>query len=416
MTDDLLAVLQSAGHARVIVTLQRKALRDLAGSDFGRHFAPPAPEVALSLARTSARLRGQRLATDNVAAPTFRVFPNLGLALGTTTLDKLAGLRADNRVDALSQSPELSLIRPVARNAARPSPKPTWGLQRLRVPEAWAAGYTGKGVIVGHLDTGVDGKHPALAGAIHAFAEFDLAGNLVVDAIARDSDEHGTHTAGTIAGRASRTRAIGVAPGCKLASALVIEGGDVVSRILGGMDWVIEQGARILSMSLGLRGYTTAFQAVVDALRAANVLPVIAVGNEFAGTSRSPGNYANVLSVGACDVGNRVADFSSSERFSRSDDPIVPDLVAPGVAVLSCVPGRKYMTMDGTSMAAPHVAGLAAVLGQAAPRATASDLEAAILASCRRPATMDPERCNMGVPDPIEALRRLGIALPAVVA
>ena len=112
---------------------------------------------------------------------------------------------------------------------------------------------------------------------------------------------------------------------------MVIEGGQVIDRILSGMDWMIGEGVRIMSMSLGLRGYSPAFQAVIDALRAANVLPVIAVGNEGPNTSRSPGNYANVLSVGAVGANDEVPDFSSSQQFVSSDSPLCPNIVAPGV-------------------------------------------------------------------------------------
>ncbi|WP_439396076.1 S8 family peptidase [Bradyrhizobium sp. PMVTL-01] len=113
---------------------------------------------------------------------------------------------------------------------------------------------------------------------------------------------------------------------------------------------------------------------MIDSLRAANVLPVIACGNEGPQTSRSPGNYANVLSIGAMDVHNKVPDFSSSQRFNRPINPLCPALAAPGVAVTSCVPGNRYETMDGTSMATPHIAGLAALLLQARPDATANQL------------------------------------------
>ena len=181
-----------------------------------------------------------------------------------------------------------------------------------------------------------------------------------------------------------------MAPEAKLASAMVIEGGQVIDRILGGMDWIIGQNVRIMSMSLGLRGFNPAFQTIVDALRAANVLPVIAIGNEGPLTSRSPGNYHNVLSVGAMNANNKVADFSGSQRFDRPVDPLCPDLVAPGVAILSCVPGGLHEEMDGSSMATPHVAGLAALLLQAKPDATAEQLKAILIHANVRPACMKP--------------------------
>lgn len=281
------------------------------------------------------------------------------------------------------------------------------------------AGYTGAGVLVGHLDTGVERRHPALRGAIAAFAEFDHQGVRVRGAPARDSDPdgHGTHTAGTIAGRRTRTRSIGVAPGCKLVSGLVIEGGNVIARVLQGMEWIVERGAPILSVSLGLPGYTPAFEVVLDALWTNDVLPVIAIGNEGANTSRSPGNYANTMSIGAHDEDARVASFSGSQRMMLGSGYPVPTLVAPGVGIVSCVPpasgqsGFGYAALDGTSMATPHVAGMAALLKEAVPSATASDLYAAILASCNLPSTMARARANQGTPDIVRAMAHLGVTI-----
>ncbi len=174
-----------------------------------------------------------------------------------------------------------------------------------------------------------------------------------------------------------------------------------------GMDWVVGLGARVLSMSLGLRGYQEDFLPVTRALRARGVLPVFAVGNEGPGTSRSPGNYTEALSVGASNADDEVADFSSSQRFTRPDDPIVPNLVCPGVDVISSVPGGGYMKMSGTSMATPHIAGLAALLFQAKPTATVDEVEAAIFASCVLPSSMSAERANRGVPNGPRALQAL---------
>jgi subtilisin family serine protease len=307
-------------------------------------------------------------------------------------------------------APELSLIRPHVQPARLRSPPSNWGIKRLRVQELWAAGFTGEGVLVGHLDTGFDPTHPALKGALKDFAEFDMAGDMVPGAKAWESDPnvpHGTHTAGTIAGRTVKGQVIGVAPAAKLVSGMVIEGGQVIDRVLAGMDWVLSKGARILSLSLGLRGFTPAFQVVTDSLRKKNVLPIFAVGNEGPNTSRSPGNYANVISVGACNINGRVWDESSSQKFNRSDDPLVPDLVAPGVDILSCISNGKYDRWNGTSMATPHVAGLAALLLQAKPTATADELERAIFESCSRPAGMSRARANRGVPDAVAALTHL---------
>ena len=170
----------------------------------------------------------------------------------------------------------------------------------------------------------------------------------------------------------------------------------MIARVLGGMNWAVGKGIRILSMSLGLRGFRDDFEVVTQILRDRNVLPVFAIGNEGAGSSRSPGNYPEALSVGAHDRQGLIADFSSSQRFGRSDDPLVPDLVAPGVDIISARPGGGFQSMDGTSMATPHVAGLAALLLQAMPNATPDQIEEAIFASCERGPGLPEELANRG--------------------
>ncbi|MDR7548306.1 MAG: S8 family serine peptidase, partial [Armatimonadota bacterium] len=309
------------------------------------------------------------------------------------------------RVGAVVGTPPISPVRPHRVAAARLVGRHTWGIEAINVPAVWEEGLTGRGVLVGHLDTGVDAAHPTLRGAVRAFAEFDRLGRQVRPAPRpHDTDDHGTHTAATIAGREVRGRAVGVAPGAELACAIVIEGGDVVARVLGGMDWAVGQGVRVLSMSLGFRGWWEDFRPLVRLLRARNVLPVFAVGNEGPGTSRSPGNYPEALSVGAADRPGRVADFSSSQRFRRRFDPVVPDLVAPGMDVISARPGGGYQAMDGTSMATPHVAGLAALLWEAKPEATETQIERAILRSCILPPDVSADRAGRGIPDAVRAL------------
>jgi subtilisin family serine protease len=348
-----------------------------------------------------------RLSALGADVPKVRVYPHLNMALGIVTREGLRDLRTDARVQAVLPAPRISLIRPSISIASKKRIGVTWGLQRLGVPDLWALGLTGRGVLVGHLDTGIDAAHPALRGAVTAFAEFDLMGRQVPGATPYDSEDHGTHTAGTIVGRPVGRSAFGVAPGATLASALVIEGGDVVARVLGGLDWAVAQGVRVISMSLGFREYTEAFLPLVQVIRARNIVPAFAVGNEFAGTSRSPGNYAEALSIGASAPNDTVADFSSSQRFSRKRDPLVPDLVAPGEDILSCMSGGRYATMSGTSMATPHIAGLAALLLEAVPGATVDQVERALFDACTLPSSMLPDRANRGIPSAVHALALL---------
>jgi subtilisin family serine protease len=418
MANSIEDTIDALGSAKVIVSMKSTAIPAggvaAAVPDLAAQFvkADAAQENALGVAAFALSSRKSAAVRPGPPRPRLRVYEHLGLMLGFVDKAGHAALARDERVAAVYLAEELSLIRPTANAPAKPQMQISWGLERLGVPLLWQKGLTGEGIEVGHLDTGVDGTHPALSGAIAEFAEFDMAGNRVPGAAPWDSGEHGTHTAGTIAARPVKGNAFGMAPKAQLATGMVIEGGQVIDRVLAGMDWLVERKVRILSMSLGLRGYTPAFETLIQALRDHNVLPVIAAGNEGPDTSRSPGNYPNVLSVGACDKQDKVADFSSSQNFNRPVDPLVPDLVGPGVEVLSCTPRNTYQIMSGTSMATPHVAGLAALLLQAKPNASAADLEQAILGSCQRPASMPAVRANRGVPDGVRALTLLTAGAP----
>lgn len=364
---------------------------------------------AVSLQATSAvAVAPTRRPRKAVGPSPVRYFPNLGVLFGTVTLEGLASLRADERVATVTGAPQIGLIHPKRVAAAKLASDITWGIDFLKVPRLWQEGLTGKGVRVAHLDTGVDGKHPALKKAIGSFGEFDMIGELVDPSPDPfDTGDHGTHTAATIAGRETGGKKVGVAPGAELSSAIVVEGGEVVARVLAGMDWALTQGVRVLSMSLGFRGWWEDFIPITQILRSQNILSVIAVGNEGPGTSRSPGNYPEVLSVGAIDKHKSIAPFSSSQKFKRADNPIVPDLVAPGVDIMSAKPGGGYQSMDGTSMATPHIAGLAALLFEAAPHASISDVETAIYNSCKLDPSMLSDLANRGYPSAVQALYML---------
>jgi subtilisin len=400
--------LAATGNAQVFVFLHQdaKASKALVTRELGKHFSAEKESQVASLAMASG---GRK------RPPAFLYFQRLGVVLGTVdsagfkSLRQRAGSGSD-LVAAVHAAPVLGLIRPVRVAAAVP-PAPqqmTWGLQALEVDQLWAQGITGKGVLVAHLDTGVDGTHPALQGAIGEFVQFDDLGKIVSPSPAAfDSAEHGTHTAATIAARPVNEGRVGVAPDALLASAMVIEGGNLQARVLGGLDWALQQRAKVLSMSLGFRGWVPSFIPLIQVLRQNDCLPVIAVGNEGPGTSRSPGNYVESLSVGACDENINVADFSSSQSFQRNDNPLVPDLIAPGVNVISAKPGGGFQSMDGTSMATPHVAGLAALLRGAKPEASVDQIEAAIFGSCAPVPSGASGRTERGLPNGPRALSLL---------
>lgn len=399
--------MNTSGVSRVLVFH-----RDTTGAGLAqtRKIAAAFPESS-KIFEDLKRPRGKKLPAsyvkraDETNAPIH--FPHLGLTLGYAdkgTLDKLKRLPD---VASAVPVPLLGGIRPVRVAAAELTRKLTWGLERLKIDELWKQGLTGKGGLVGHLDTGLDARHPALKGRIAALAEWDYFGRRKVKAQPRDSQQHGTHTAGTICGVAVQGRSVGVAPGATLCSGLVIEGGDTLARILGGLDWLVSLEVRVVSLSLGFPGYDPAFQQVVTLLVQKNVLPVFAIGNEGPNTSRSPGNYPNALAAGAFGEDGHTAEFSSSMHFSRQQDPDKPDLVAPGVDVISAKPGGGYQSMDGTSMATPHVAGVAALLLEAKPAAAATEIRKALESTCKEIAGEPKSRHGAGLIQPLKALQAL---------
>jgi subtilisin family serine protease len=257
----------------------------------------------------------------------------------------------------------------------------TWGLARTGALGCWGAFENrGKGVVIAVLDTGVDPTHPDLKGKIKGFAEFDEFGGVVLDSAkkAYDSDEHGTHCAGTIVGGNASGKHIGMAPEAQILGGLVLKNGaGTDAQILAGIEWAMSKGAHVISMSLGGLRMTadvldTYTRAIINANRL-GIPVVVAVGNEGSQTTGSPGNDYFAFTVGATDVSDRAAGFSGGRtqiiEESRYIDtrylPVVyskPDVSAPGVDIFSSVPGKKWEAWNGTSMATPHVAGAFALL------------------------------------------------------
>lgn len=382
--------------------LQAEAAKELAGY-FSRFEKSREVLIARELrahAKARAALANEPDSQPLPRAKTVRYFANLGIMLGSVDREGLAALASEDKVVAnISAVSDAELIRPQL-SAALAAEVPTglsWGIQRLGVQELWDKGHVGTDVVIGHVDTGVDAGHPAISNAIDGFAEFDRMGEQVINATPNDSGRHGTHTAGIMVGQAHDGLTFGVAPGAKLASAMVIEGGRVAARLLAGLDWCVGQNVKIVNISLGFRGFDPQFEDIIRILRQREVLPVVAVGNEGPNTSRSPGNYRDVLSIGAIDALDQVWIDSSSERFSPPNGYIKPDILAPGADVWSSIPGGGLLSLSGTSMAAPHISGLAALLWSACPQATMSQIEGAILKSATRPPAITTNRGNKGV-------------------
>jgi subtilisin len=347
---------------------------------------------------------------------TYRHFERLGVYYGI--MDN-KGVKGCQEMGLNVYSPQIpSLIRPVGSRLAMAADNLTYGLEMLGLQDIWDQGLNGKDVKVGHLDTGIDAKHTTLRGKLEGWIDTDAeTGEIITDgrppeeAAYDDPDipplsvSHGTHTAGTVAGGQFNGMAIGVAPGCRLYSAKVIEG-NALPRVLTGLEWAIENGCHVLTMSLGFRGYDATWEEIIQSLRANGIVPCIAAGNEGANTIRSPGAAAGSITIGAIDSNKRVADFSSN--MIVDGDRYLPEVVAPGVNVQSAMNNGGLQGLDGTSMATPHVAGVAAILVQAYPNATVDQIEQSIFKSCEKLELPEiKERYGHGLVKPERALEYL---------
>ncbi|GAA3714297.1 S8 family serine peptidase [Nonomuraea antimicrobica] len=254
-------------------------------------------------------------------------------------------------------------------------------VRQIGAPQVWEQGLTGAGVTVAVLDSGYDASHPDLKDVVTQSRNFSDEADIT------DQVGHGTHVASIVAGAGERYR--GVAPGAKVALGKV--GGAFItdSALLAGMEWAaVEVGAKVVNMSLG--GPDTPgldpIEHAVNALSArTGALFVIAAGNGGGpGTVSSPGSADAALTVGAVDKSDQMAGFSS--RGPRGGDhAIKPEVTAPGVSIVAAAAqgtaGGSHVAHSGTSMAAPHVAGAAAILAQRHPDWSGEQLKAALIGS-----------------------------------
>ncbi|MWA10952.1 S8 family serine peptidase [Streptomyces sp. BA2] len=262
--------------------------------------------------------------------------------------------------------------------------------EQIGTPKAWEAGLTGKGVKVAVLDTGVDASHPGLKDRVGTSKSF-IPGEEVAD-----RNGHGTHVASTVGGSGAESEADkekGVAPGAELSVGKVLsdEGSGSESQIIAGMEWAAKDvGAKVVSMSLGSREAsdgTDPMAAAVNTLsKDTGALFVVAAGNTGAPSSiGSPGAADSALTIGAVDSADKAAYFTSQgPRYG--DNALKPDLSAPGVDILAArsqlVSGEGYYTeMSGTSMATPHIAGVAALLAEKHPDWSGARLKDALMSS-----------------------------------
>lgn len=391
----LLSLSDPDGLIRVIVVLDDQArLERLAGvSD---DLAPASDRVVVglrSLAESSqaplrAQLEGARESRLVESFMPFWIFNGVAVRGRASFIRSLASypgvseIRLDHRRQWLEPAPAAPARGgPVEASAdAGVGGLVEWNIARIRAPEVWTSlRISGTGAVLAGMDTGVDWLHPALQETYRGYTAgsspdhtgnwFDAVNSSVTPA---DDHGHGTHTMGTAVGSGG----IGVAPGAQWIGLKVLDadGYGYDSWIHAGFEWLLAPAGDpalapdVVNCSWGSSlGELTTFQPDLRALRAAGVLAVFAAGNSgpAEGTVGSPASLPEALAVGATDDYDEVTTFSSRGPSPWGD--VRPHVAAPGAYVRSSLAGGGFVVGRGTSMAAPHVAGLAVLLRSVSP-------------------------------------------------
>ena len=276
----------------------------------------------------------------------------------------------DNEINDLKKDSTVLSVEEDSKMFAIQDEITDWGITKVGAEKSWS-NYTGAGVDIAVIDTGANTSHPDLVDAVvNGVSEVSYTTSY------QDDNGHGTHCAGIIGARQNGTGVVGMAPQSSIyaVKALDSNGSGYTSDIISGIDWSIGQGVDIISMSLGSSTSSTALKSACDTANAKGILVVAAAGNtgSKSATVRSkdtinyPAKYESVIAVGATDSNNLRAYFSSTGSEL--------DVVAPGYQIVSdCYTGGT-VTMSGTSMATPYVAGDLALLKQANPTYTSTQL------------------------------------------
>jgi serine protease AprX len=304
-------------------------------------------------------------------------------------IDGMAVTLPDNKVDELKAMSNVKYVeKDGTMHALLDKAVPQIGGDKV-----WAAGYTGKGVKVCVIDTGIDGSHP------------DLNGNKVVGWVdyvngkttPYDDHGHGTHCSGTIAGTgaAANGQYKGVAPEASLMGAKVLgkDGSGQNSNIIKGIQWAVQNGADVISMSLGSTTHSQATDDAINNAIKAGVVCVIAAGNSGPGakTVACPGDTPAAITVGAIDRNDAIASFSS--RGPNRDGTVKPDVTNMGVGLVAAKAtgvssskpvGQYYQAMSGTSMATPMTAGSVALLLSAKSDMTPAQVKDALTKTAKQ--------------------------------
>ncbi|SFS43318.1 S8 family serine peptidase [Halostagnicola kamekurae] len=343
---------------------------------------------------------------DNAAVVTVdadRVEPSDAVA-SIAELDRVSRVRPEAEISVLQAGDEQSTDSDAAALASSTAGDVPYNLEQTNVSAVWEEfRTTGEGATIAVLDSGVDDDHPDID--LERWKDFTTDPSPEPTVYA----DHGTLVSGVATGGAERGTPIGVAPDAALLhGAVVADCADGTCRtsesaVLEGLEWAVEHEADAVSISLGWYRYSESFIDAVETANDAGTVVVGASGNRGNGSSLTPGNVYDALSVGATNESRGVASFSSGETIETDDawgtdapddwpeTYRTPGVVAPGVGIESAIPGDGYRTASGTSIAAPHVAGVVALVQSA----TAADLEASeIVESLRETATKPDDACT----------------------
>lgn len=266
-----------------------------------------------------------------------------------------------------------------------------WTLDAIKVPETWSKGYTGQGIVVAVIDTGVDYKHSDLDGNIWVNPreipnnKKDDDGNGYIDDIQgwdfvtddndpMDLEGHGTHIAGTIAAENNGFGVIGVAPNAKIMPVRVLDasGNGSILDVAAGIRYAADNGAKVINLSLGGDINTPAEASAIKYAVEKGAIVVSAAGNQSQKQPGFPARYATHFGIaaGAVNRNNQMATFSDLAGNLPLDY-----LNAPGVNIYSTFLNNSYRSFSGTSMASPHIAGVVALVLSANPNLTPVQLE-----------------------------------------
>jgi thermitase len=261
-------------------------------------------------------------------------------------------------VKALNKNPNVEYAEPNYKLASTWTPNDyyyqgyQYGPQNTYTNYAWDYTKGSSGQEIAVLDTGVDYNHPDLDGK--TIRGYDFVDN---DYYPMDLNGHGTHVAGTAAAETNNSTGIaGMAPNTRILAVRVLDasGNGSLTDIADGIRYAADQGAEVINLSLGCDCSTTTLENAVNYAWNKGSVVIAAAGNDGVSTTFEPASYSNVIAVGAVDSSDRRASFSNYGSWV--------DVSAPGVDIAATVPNNGYAYMSGTSMASPHVAGLAGLL------------------------------------------------------